>query len=413
MLDPICSLRQRVRLVPGGQVRLSFATGMAPDRDAALALAQKYHHPGAASRTFALAFTHSQSLLHHLGCTPEDARLYERLSSCLFYVDESGRAAAELRAANGLGQAGLWRHGISGDLPVLLVRVGGGPDDLGLVRQVLQAQEYWRLKGLLADAVIVNEDPTSYLDDFQAQLTTLLDQGPWRTLAHRPGGAHLLRRDHLADDERTLLDAVARVVLTSDRGDLRTQLDRVAPAGAAAADRFVARGPREIAVAAGDPPPDGAAIELPTGLGGFAAGGREYVVALDGASDTPMPWANVIANPRFGTIVTTSGAAHTWAINSRENRLTPFANDPVLDPTAEAVFIRDDDSGEVWSPTPGPLPRADRGGHVEIRHAPGVTPLHPPGRRARPRAGGGRRPGGTGQGVGADDRQSQCPDPHA
>jgi cyclic beta-1,2-glucan synthetase len=373
VLDPICSLRQRVRLVPGGQVRLSFATGMAHDHDAALALAQKYHHPGAASRTFALAFTHSQSLLHHLGCTPEDARLYERLASYLFYVDESGRAAADQRAGNALGQAGLWRHGISGDLPILLVHVGGGPDDLGLVRQVLQAQEYWRLKGLLADAVVVNEDPTSYLDDVQAQLTALLDQGPWRTLAHRPGGAHLLRRDHLADDERTLLDAVARVVLASPRGDLRTQLDQVAPAGTAVADPFIARGSRAIAVAAGDPAPVGAAIELPTGLGGFAAGGREYVVGLDGASDTPMPWANVIANPRFGTIVTTSGAAYTWAINSRENRLTPFANDPVLDPTAEAVFIRDDDSGEVWSPTPGPLPRPDRGGHVEVRHAPGIS----------------------------------------
>ncbi len=113
VLDPICSLRQRVRLVPGGQVRLSFATGVAPDRDAALALAQKYHHPGAASRTFALAFTHAQSLLHHLGCSPEDARLFERLASSLLYADESGRAPAEQRAANAQGQSGLWRHGLS------------------------------------------------------------------------------------------------------------------------------------------------------------------------------------------------------------------------------------------------------------------------------------------------------------
>ena len=127
VLDPVCSLRQRVRLVPGGQVRLSFATGVAADRDAALALAQKYHHPGAASRTFALAFTHAQSLLHHLGLSPEDARLFERLASRLLYVDESGRATPEQRAANQQGQAGLWRHGISGDLPILLVRVGGRP----------------------------------------------------------------------------------------------------------------------------------------------------------------------------------------------------------------------------------------------------------------------------------------------
>ena len=374
VLDPVCSLRTRVRLVPGGQVRVSFATGLAHDRDAALALAQKYHHPGAAARTFALAFTHAQSLLHHLGCSPEDARLYERLASCLFYVDESGRAPAERRAANQLSQAGLWRHGLSGDLPILLVRVGGRADDVALVRGVLQAQEYWRLKGLSADAVILNEDPTSYLDELQAQLTTLLDQGPWRTLAHRPGGAHLLRRDHLGEPDCTLLDAVARVVLSSERGDLRTQLDRVTPATAVAKRApFVAGAPLADPAEVSGPPLPAPALDLPTGLGGFASGGREYVVTLDGADDTPMPWANVIANPRFGTIVTTSGAAHTWASNSREHRLTPFANDPVLDPTAEAIFVRDEASGEIWSPTPGPLFRDAAHPRVEIRHAPGIT----------------------------------------
>ncbi len=374
VLDPVCSLRQRVRLVPGGQMRLSFATGVAADRDAALALAQKYHHPGAASRTFALAFTHAQSLLHHLGCSPEDARLFERLASSLFYADESGRAPAEVRAANTQGQSGLWRHGLSGDLPILLVRVGGRADDVALVHQVLLAQEYWRLKGLPADAVILNEDPTTYLDELQAQLVSLLDQGPWRAWLHRPGGAHLLRRDHLTEADSTLLDAVARVVLRSERGDLHAQMDRLVAPPVPPRTRFSARvAPDDQAPWPIEPRP-APALALPTGLGGFGEGGREYVVTLDGDQETPMPWANVIANPHFGTIVTTSGASHTWAINSREQRLTPFANDPVGDPTAEALFLRDDESGAVWSPTPGPLPRDPRRS-FEIRHAPGRTQI--------------------------------------
>ena len=137
---------------------------------------------------------------------------------------------------------------------------------------------------------------------------------------------------------------------------IRTQLDRVTPATAVAKRApFVAGAPLADPAEVSGPPLPAPALDLPTGLGGFASGGREYVVTLDGADDTPMPWANVIANPRFGTIVTTSGAAHTWASNSREHRLTPFANDPVLDPTAEAIFVRDEASGEIWSPTPGPL----------------------------------------------------------
>ena len=180
VLDPILSLRQRIRLVPGASVRLCFATGIASDRDTARALAQKYREPSAAARAFALAFTHAQSGLRHLGISNEEALLFERLASRVLFTDEALRAAPETIAANTLGQAGLWPHSISGDLPILLVKVVGDAD-VALVREVLQAQEYWRLKGLSADVVILNEDPSSYLDEIHAQLTALLDNGPWRT----------------------------------------------------------------------------------------------------------------------------------------------------------------------------------------------------------------------------------------
>ena len=224
VLDPVVSLRQRVRLAPGGFVRLSFATGMALSRDTALALAQKYHEPSSAARTFALAFAHAQSALRHLGISSEDARLYERLASRVLYADRSLRAGPEILARNELGQEGLWPHGISGDLPILLVRVVE-EDDLPLVRQVLQAQEYWRLKGLRADVVILNEHPVSYLDEMHGQLTALLDNGPWRAWNHQPGGAYLLRGDRMGEAERVLLAAVARAVLSGDRGDLAAQLE--------------------------------------------------------------------------------------------------------------------------------------------------------------------------------------------
>ncbi len=293
----------------------------------------------------------------------------------------SGRAPRP-SPSNELGQPGLWPHAISGDLPILLVRVVGD-DAVPLVRQVLQAQEYWRLKGLSADVVIVNEHPASYLDEMQAQLTAVLEDGPWSTWQHRPGGAYLLRADSLGRAERVLLEAVARAVLCGDDGDLRAQLDRpdARPARAAAARAGIA--PRSA--------PASDRVALPptmfgNGLGGFTDGGRTYTIALDGAEETPMPWANVIANAAFGTIVTASGAAHTWAGNSRENRLTPFANDPIGDPTGEALFVRDDDTGESWSPTPGPMARtaADR-----LRRSPhgrrDALLAHDPRHRARAR----------------------------
>ena len=372
LIDPIVSLRQRVRLAPGGVVRLSFATGMASSRETALALAQRYHDPTATARTFALAFAHARSRLHHLGISSEEALLFERLASRVLYADASLRPGPEILARNTLGQEGLWGHGVSGDLPVLLVRVVSEAD-LALVRQVLQAQEYWRLKGLSADVVILNEHPVSYLDEVHAQLAALLDGGPWRAWKHRPGGAYLLRGDRMTEAERLLLSGVARAVLSGGHGSLAYQLDRPAPPSPEPAFLSPAPPARPGSTPALATQPEVPPLALANGIGGFADGGREYVVVLEGDQETPLPWANVVASPTFGTVVTASGSSFTWSEKSRENRLTPFANDPVSDPTSEAFFVRDDDSGETWSPTPGPLRRDRASGRFVIRHGAGVT----------------------------------------
>jgi cyclic beta-1,2-glucan synthetase len=373
VLDPILSLRQRIRLVSGASVRLSFATGIASDRETAEALARKYRNPSAASRTFALAFTHAQSSLRHLSISSEEALLFERLASRVLFADSSLRADPETITSNELGQAGLWPHGISGDLPILLVRVVGDEDVL-LVRQVLQAQEYWRLKGLKADVVILNEDPSSYLDEVHAQLTALLDNGPWRMWKHRSSGAYLLRGDLIGKTQRTLIRAVARAVLGGAQGDLRAQLDTPHPAQVRRRPVFVATAPADVNVTSSiESPIASPPMTLTNGLGGFTDEGRAYAIVLEGDQETPLPWVNVIANASFGTIVTASGSAHTWSENSRENRLTSFANDPVVDPTAEALFIRDDESGDAWSPTPGPMTRHATSGQFVIQHSAGVT----------------------------------------
>ena len=367
VLDPIMSLRQRVRLAPGARTRLSFVTGMAPDRETAIALARRYHDPLATARAFALAMTHAESNLRHLSVSAEDGMLFERLASRVLGADGSLRTDAATLAANELGQSGLWAYGISGDLPVLLVRVTGH-GSLPLAQLVLQAQEYWRLKGLAADVVIINEHPADYLDQMQALLSDLLNSGPWSEWQSRPGGAYLLRADHVGQAARTLIESVAAAVLHGDHGDLRSQLDRPDPPAPHVPLLVPQAAPRDERHTPISPP----RLALGNGLGGFSAQGRTYTIVLDSGTSTPMPWVNVLANSAFGTIVTESGAAHTWSGNSRENRLTPFANDPVSDPAGEALFIRDEETGEWWSPTPGPA-RSEGAGRCIIEHTSGAT----------------------------------------
>ncbi len=368
VLDPIAALRDRVRLAPGAFVRVTYATGVAEHRDAALALVGKYRDGSIAARAFSMAFTHVHITLQHLGLSDDQAMLFERLASRVFGLDASCISPADL-ARNTLGQPHLWGHGISGDLPIIVVCVSEVAS-MALVRQLLQAQEYWRLKGLRADLVILNEHPAEYRDETQEFLTALLEEPRWAGWNNQPGGMFLLRAEGMSDADRHLLSAVARVVLRGDLGGLAPQLDRPAPwiypaaAGVAPSAAFTRPAPASI---------DAPALVLGNGTGGFTDDGREYAIVLDGERETPLPWSNVLANAGFGSIVTSSGAAFTWAGNSRENRLTPFANDPVSDPTAEAIYLRDEDSGEVWGATPGPLPREHDAGRWIVRHGPGLT----------------------------------------
>jgi cyclic beta-1,2-glucan synthetase len=369
VLDPIAALRDRVRLAPGAVARVTFAIGVAADRTSALALARKYRDGSAASRAFSMAFTHVHTALTYLGLTDDQAILFDRLASRVFGADASCISPTDL-SNNTLGQSGLWGYGISGDLPIALVRITD-PDALPLVRQLLLAQEYWRVKGLHADVVILNEHPVEYLDETQDYLTTLVREPRWAGWVNRSGGMYLLRSDGMAEADRLLLGAVARVVVTGDRGDLGAQMNRPAPWLRLEQEQPVSEEPTPP-----EPAPDPVPVPslvMENGLGGFTPEGREYVVVLEGERETPLPWSNVIANEDFGTLVSTSGSAFTWASNSRENRLTPFANDPICNPSGEVIYLRDDETGAVWGATPGPLPRRPDSGRWVVRHAAGVT----------------------------------------
>ncbi len=369
VLDPIASLRDRVRLAPGAFVRVTFATGIAGTRDAAVGLVRKYRDGNVAARAFSMAFTHAHITLQYLGLNDDQAMLFDRLASRVFGADASCLSPDDL-GQNTFGQSNLWGFGISGDLPIVLVRITE-TESIPLVRQLLHAQEYWRLKGLRADLVILNEHPAEYLDETQELLTAVVQEPRWATWNGVPGGMFLLRSEGMPQVDRHMFAAVARVVLRGDLGGIAPQLDRTTPWLYPVGDALPSI---ELRV----PPPASQPVEVPpllleNGTGGFTTDGREYVVVLDGDRETPLPWSNVIANATFGTMVSASGSAFTWAGNSRENRLTPFANDPIADPTGEAIFLRDSESGEVWGATPGPLPRRPDGGRWLVRHSAGVT----------------------------------------
>ena len=377
VLDPIFSLRQRMRLGPRETARITFATGIAHSREGALRLADKYHNPYAFDREAGLAWTKAQVAMRHLQIGAEEAHLFQRLAERLLYSDPSLRPRPHVLALNTKDQSGLSAYGISGDLPIALVRISE-EQELNIVHQLLRGHEYLRLNGLVFDLVILNDLPHSYIQSLEderlydqgkprARLQRLVRMSGSQALMDKPGGVFLRRADLMPEADRLLLHTVARVVIVAERGPLEEQLVR-RPLEDDLPGGLIPRAPsRKYADQSPVTPP----LSFFNGLGGFTEGGREYVTILAEGQWTPAPWLNVISNSQdFGFQVSETGGGYTWSINSRENRLTPWSNDSVSDPPGEVIYLRDEETGEFWSPTP--LPRREPQ-HYVVKHGQGYT----------------------------------------
>lgn len=368
VLDPIVSIRQRLSLEPEQSVTVDLVTGMAESRDHALRLIDKYQDRHLADRVFDLAWTHSQVVLRQLNASEADSQLHARLASAVIHADAALRADRHVLLRNRRGQSGLWGYAISGDLPIVLLQIGSAAG-IDLVRQLVQAHAYWRLKGLAVDLVIWNEDHGGYRQRLQEQIVGLIASGIEASVIDRPGGIFVRSAEQISGEDRVLFQSVARVVLSDARGTLAEQLDR-RPVAEPPMPRFVPTRTGRTDAPDAQPRPDGTSLQMFNGLGGFSSDGREYVIRLAPGQATPAPWVNVLANPGFGTVVSESGAAYTWSENAHELRLTPWHNDAVSDPSGEALYLRDEETGVVWSPSPFPV----RGpGVCVIRHGFGYS----------------------------------------
>jgi cyclic beta-1,2-glucan synthetase len=371
VLDPIFSLRRTVRVPGGGSARVDFWTLAAASRDDVLDLADKHHDSIAFERAKTLAWTQAQMQLHYLGIDPVEAHLFQRLANHFLCSDATLRPPADV-LKRGAGKAStLWAQGISGDLPIVLVRVDE-EEQLELVRQLLRAREYWRLKQLAVDLVILNGRAASHVQDVQSSLNALvrMNQSMPGIPAHDSRGAvFVLRADLVSPQIQALLHACARVVLHGNRGSLADQIKRaddLKPAGAPPAWQTPAAAPSETPM----PRPE---MEFFNGTGGFTNDGREYMTILEGDEHTPAPWLNIVANPSFGFQVSTDGSGFTWSVNSQQNQLTPWSNDPVCDGPGETIYVRDEDTGEVWGPTA--LPIREKSAY-SARHGQGFSQFH-------------------------------------
>jgi len=366
VLDPIFALRRHVHLEAGMTARLAFVTGAADSYEAAVGLAGQFGQLDAINQLFADASAHADRERRELDLSPQDLGLFDRLAASVVFTN-SGLRDVAAAAANRWGQSGLWPHAISGDLPIVLARVAGD-DDEGIVRELVRWRLYTRRRGLKLDLVILDARAGEAADRLRSEL----QGGAAGEMLGKPDGVCFLTEDAVPADDQILLSAAARAVLGGGRGSLAGHIE---PPVAAPPSRPAPFVPASVAAPAPPrrgQPPDG--LTFWNGFGGFSPDGREYVIVVDGSQGRPTlppaPWTNVLANPAFGCLVTEAGLGYSWSGNSQMNRLTPWSNDPTSDPSGEAIYLRDEETGAFWTPTPLPLgPRAT----VTVRHGQGYT----------------------------------------
>lgn len=366
--DPVFVMRRRVQIAPdGGKVHLFAITAAGDSKDDVLEVIEQLSHEHNVERSFQLAWNRSKIELRHLGMTHEDAVTFQRLAGQLLYTPPLSNVRARYIEGNSLGQSMLWSHGISGDRPIVLVRIEKR-SHLGFVNQLLTGHEYLRRMGIFFDLVILNASTDGYYKELQDTLQQAADHGVDRFGADR-SGVHVLSEGQLRDEWIALLYAVSRLTLDAGGASLKAQLNQHRSSnvprlnGNDQAERL-AKG-HESLQANGDAQSQSTRTSAASmdwhpehwlhfnGWGGFAPDGKSYNMIVERHHPLPAPWINVVSSRTFGFTISELGTGYTWWRNSRECKLTPWSNDPVLDVPGEIGLLRDEQSGNVWSLTPG------------------------------------------------------------
>jgi cellobiose phosphorylase len=365
VLDPMFSVRRRVTILPNQRFQFALVTVVADSREAVVTLAGRYSEFHTCARAFETAWTHSQLEMRRLHIRRADVQTFQQLAGLIILPQAQLRPPPGRLGRRAEGQRALWRQGISGDLPIVVVMIGH-LRDMEVVREILTAHTFWHLRGLKVDLVLVSEEVASYDEPLTDNLRRLTEAQAHLTGVDQPGGVYLRSATKISKEELIALQAAARMVLVAARGTLGQQLAASAPAAAKPRQLLPGRQFRE------EPSAPLAFMELKyfNGLGGFTEDGKEFVIYLGPGRHTPLPWINIMANPKFGALISESGAECVWGRSSQNDRLTPWFNDPVCDPPGTAIYIRDDEIGAVWSPTAKPIREKDA---YRARHGQGYT----------------------------------------
>ena len=344
VLDPIMSIGKKIKIGKGEKVSLYYITALTHSRQEAVDILNKYREIDSINMAMDLSNTKSQTEIGYLNLNHSDIPFYEELLPYLFYLNKNTKSQyANILKQNRKGKEGLWAHGISGDNPIVLVTIKS-MEGIENLMKLIDAHEYWSYKGLKVDLVVLNEDDSVYYQPLFENIREIVYEKRGNVVDVN-GGIFIRNGNTILEEDKALLYKWAALVVKAEEGFIDKKT-RINPIPYKKFNGGIPEYPnKDINLE----------VDYFNGYGGFANGGKEYIIKLSKDLNTPLPWINVIANRDFGFTISELGTGFTWSDNSRENKLTPWYNDPITGKAGEMIYLRDDSTGEIWSITPKPI----------------------------------------------------------
>ncbi|MCR1934322.1 GH36-type glycosyl hydrolase domain-containing protein [Clostridium tepidum] len=365
VLDPIISIRVRVKLRAKENCMVAYTTAFCDSKKEGIKIAEKYRNIDNVKNAFNLSWSHSNLEMKRLGIRSTAANMYQYILSNILFINKNMKEREEYIKHIKSGQSNLWSYGISGDYPIVLV-ILDKERGIDTIRQLLTAYRYWKLKNINVDLIIVNTKESSYMQPIEDSILNLINTLGLMNNINKASGIFLFNKSTIKEEDFNLLRAICRLYIDCNRGSLAEQID----IGSSKREKLDLLEKKEIKYNAKPYKFKIPKLEYFNEIGGFDIKNNEYTIILENYNNTPLPWINIMSNGNFGFHVSESGSSYSWYKNSRENKLTNWSNDPIIDGESEHIYVRDEITGEIWSITPNPI--RDSGKYI-INHGFGYS----------------------------------------